>query len=663
MWKKTIDEKKIISEHEDLFKNNHTIKDLTIDIQLKEDVKPIQQKGRPVPIHFQKNVRDELEKLIKSGHIEKADETTENCFISPAVITIKKDKSVKIALDSRKLNEACIKRKAAMPNMEELISKISAKITNGEGEIWMSKIDLDYAYGQAKLAKEAAKHCVFSIIGGDFTGHYRFKKGFYGLSDIPTVFQEHIDKVLEFKTPVWLDDIICVTNGSIDDHEKELREVLKKLQNAGYRASEKKTELFKKELTWLGYFIIQNGVKPIKDKTEAITKLAAPKNAKELKSFLGSIQHLSKFINNLSKKTDRMRRLLKKDAKWEWTAEIDDDFEQLKKEITEVPCLAHFDPKRDNYITTDACNTGLGATLWQKEGIVFRPIAFASRFLTDCESKYAINEPELLGALWGLEHFRYYVYGKRVDLLTDHQALQPLLKKNRAHKQYSARLTRWLDRLSHFDVNIQYTAGKNIPLTDYLSRHPIVPTEIAELENKADGQNEAEADEELIVNQIYGLFEFNREPGSIKRFTEQLNARENSDQSQRDKISCEQNSNTHLLKTSPPPVNIINRESLNSKMDKVNGIDMNFIFKKRGHSPETKRLWIERNHLLKPDRTRIVGKGKESERIQEYRPNQASRKRIAEINIKIYNRFFRYCETLETTPLQEYQQNNNESTE
>ena len=180
----------------------------------------------------------------------------------------------------------------------------------------MSKIDLDYAYGQAKLSKEAAKHCVFSIIGGDFTGHYRFKKGFYGLSDIPTVFQEHIDKVLEFKTPVWLDDIVCVTNGTIDEHEREVREVLNKLQNAGYRASEKKTELFTQELTWLGYHINQNGVKPIKDKTEVITKLSAPKNAKELKYFLGSIQHLSKFINNLSKKTDRMRKLLKQATSW-----------------------------------------------------------------------------------------------------------------------------------------------------------------------------------------------------------------------------------------------------------------------------------------------------------------------------------------------------------
>ena len=273
------------------------------------------------------------------------------------------------------------------------------------------------------------------------------------------------------------------------------------MQNAGYRASEK-TELFKKELTWLGYHINQNGVIPIKDKTEAITKLEAPKNVKELKSFPSSIQHISKFKNNLSKKTDRMRKLLKKDVKRDWTLEIGEDFEKLKKEITEAQCLAHFDPKRDNCITTDACNAGLGSTLWQKEGEIFRPVAFASRFSTDCEKKYAMNELELLGALWGLGYFRYYVYGKRVNLLLDHQALQPLLKKNRAHKQYSARLTRWLDRLSHFDVNVQYTAGKNIPLTDYLRRHPIVPTEITELKNKADALNKAEAEEEFVINQI-----------------------------------------------------------------------------------------------------------------------------------------------------------------
>ena len=238
---------KFINECEDLFKNNHTIKDLTIDIHLKQDWKPLQQKGRSVPIIFQKTVKQEVEKLIQTGHLEKDYKKTENCFFSPTVITIKKDKSVQIALNSRKLNEARVKTKAAMPNMEELISKISTEITKSDGEIWMLKIDLDYAYGQAKLSKETAGHCVFSKIGGDLTGLYRLKKGFYGLSDIPTVFQEHIDKVLEFKTPIWLHDIICVTNGSIDEHKRELRKVLKKLQNAGYRASESKTELFKQD--------------------------------------------------------------------------------------------------------------------------------------------------------------------------------------------------------------------------------------------------------------------------------------------------------------------------------------------------------------------------------------------------------------------------------
>ena len=146
-----------------------------------------------------------------------------------------------------------------------------------------------------------------------------------------------------------------------------------------YRASETKTELFKRESTWLGYYINQDGVKPIMDKYEDITKLEAPKNAKEFKSFLCLIQRLSKLINNLSKETDKMRTLLKKDTNWESTL------------------------KKYNYITTDACNTGLGASLWQKEGEVFRPITFASRFLTDCENNYALNELELLRALWGLE--------------------------------------------------------------------------------------------------------------------------------------------------------------------------------------------------------------------------------------------------------------------
>ena len=98
-----------------LFHENHTVEGIEIKIQLKEDARLIQQKGRPIPIHLQQSVEKEINKLTKQGHIEKANEIDENCFVSPAVITVKKDKPEKIALDSRKLNEIPLRGRHKCP--------------------------------------------------------------------------------------------------------------------------------------------------------------------------------------------------------------------------------------------------------------------------------------------------------------------------------------------------------------------------------------------------------------------------------------------------------------------------------------------------------------------------------------------------------------------
>ena len=98
-----------------------------------------------------------------------------------------------------------------------------------------------------------------------------------------------------------------------------------------------------------------------------------------------------------------------------------------------------------------------------------------------------------------------------------------------------------------------------------------------------------------------------------------------------------------------------------SNMDKVNGIDIEFIFKKREHSPETNTLRFESNKILQPNRTRIVGKGSKNERLQQFRPSQQDRKEIERIIIMIYNRFFHYCKSLGTTPLREFNEKIHES--
>ena len=105
--------------------------------------------------------------------------------------------------------------------------------------------------------------CIFAVTVGNFTGYYRFLKGFYGLADIPTIFQEKIDQTLENKHPAWLDDVILVTKGSKQKHMEELIDVLAKLENAGYRLSESKSELFKTEIEWIGHKIDQYGIRPV----------------------------------------------------------------------------------------------------------------------------------------------------------------------------------------------------------------------------------------------------------------------------------------------------------------------------------------------------------------------------------------------------------------
>ena len=250
---------------------------------------------------------------------------------------------------------------------------------------------------------------------------------------------------------------------------------------------------------------------------------------KELKSFSGAIQYLSKYIENLSAKTDILRKLLKKQNEWIWTDEHTEAFNKLKGGTSKIPCLAHYNAPNQNIITTDASAKGLAATLWQKQKDGnLKPVGFASSCLSDTEKKYAINELELQAVVCGLEHFRLYIYGKPIGLLTDHQALEPLIKRNRSNKTYSARLTRWLDRLARFDINMKHINGKHLALTDYLSRNPISKPE--SIENY---------EEVYVLNCIIPLLEFINNYGSvtiqkkIEARTEQFEQREqNTNQSE-----------------------------------------------------------------------------------------------------------------------------------
>ena len=110
----------------------------------------------------------------------------------------------------------------------------------------------------------------------------------------------------------------------------------------------------------------------------------------------------------------------------------------------------------------------------------------------------------MLAVVWGHERFRFHLYGKQVQLFPNHQALEPLLKRNKTNKQYSARLTRCLDRLNHFDISLKYTDGKEVKFIDFISRNP---TETAEPEENYE--------EEFVINAIAQIATVNGRIGRI----------------------------------------------------------------------------------------------------------------------------------------------------
>ena len=120
-----------------------------------------------------------------------------------------------------------------------------------------------------------------------------------------------------------------------------------------------------------------------------------------------------------------------------------------------------------------ASNTGLGAAIEQHSTEGWVDLAYASRFLNSLEEKFSVNKLELLGGVWEIEHFKYYLYGKHFTFIADHQASISALSFSERSKTSQSQLTRWIDRLIPFLFDIKLLAGSKMGLIDYMSQNPV----------------------------------------------------------------------------------------------------------------------------------------------------------------------------------------------
>ena len=257
-------------------------------------------------------------------------------------------------------------------------------------------------------------------------GRFRYLRKPMGISSASEVYQRGIEHLLAgYPCAVIMGDIL-VSGASEMEHDTNLEKVLKRLREINLKLAPRKCKYKLQEILYIGHVLSKDELKPDPRKVQAITEMPEPENTTDLLRFMGMVKYLSKFVPDLSEKAAALNELLHKDDEWVWDVPQQKAYDDVKQSIAHATILAYFDVNKDVTLTCDASQHGLGAACLQNG----RPVAYASRALTEMETRYAQIEKELLAVVFACIKFKNYICAKQVTVETDHQPLISITKKS-----------------------------------------------------------------------------------------------------------------------------------------------------------------------------------------------------------------------------------------
>jgi hypothetical protein len=179
----------------------------------------------------------------------------------------------------------------------------------------------------------------------------------------------------------FLDDLV-VYSRSTAEHEGHVREVLRRLQSAGFTLNPDKVMFGVAEIKYLGHVLSSHGIKVLPDRVTAIKNYPRSSNLRTLRRFLGMVGFYARFIPEFSAKAAILHGLKKKGACFVWGSEHNSAFESLKTALCEAPILQIPDFEREFVLATDVSDIAVSAVLHQGVGGELAPVSYYSRLLT-----------------------------------------------------------------------------------------------------------------------------------------------------------------------------------------------------------------------------------------------------------------------------------------
>ncbi|GBG77378.1 hypothetical protein CBR_g23709 [Chara braunii] len=300
-------------------------------------------------------LRKQLDELLEKGWIR----PSSSPFGAPVLFVPKKEGELRMCIDYRGLNAITVKIVEPLPRIDDLLDRVQVCK-------YFSKIDLKFGYHQIEVHPDDQYKTAFRTR----YGHYEFIVMPFGLTNAPATFQHCMNDLfkpwLDKFVVVYLDDIL-VFSKTLQEHQGHLRQVLEKLREANFKINAKKCEWAKTQVLYLGHVLDGDGIKPEDSKIAAIRDWPTPRTLTELRSFLGLANYYRNFVRNFSTIAAPLRRLLKKEAIWQWDKDCTSALKKLKRALIEYTVLKVADPSLPFVVTTDVSQYGIGAVLKRRQ--------------------------------------------------------------------------------------------------------------------------------------------------------------------------------------------------------------------------------------------------------------------------------------------------------
>ena len=438
---------------------------LEVDLELKDN-EPFFNRPYPIKESEKEMIDREMRRGCLLGILKKG----LSSYSSPVMLIARKNSELKrIVSDFRVLNSRLRLLQCSMPLIKDAIQTLGAV----QAEI-ASIIDLRDAFHTLKLTEKSQFYASITPYMGSPT--YLYQRLPMGLSVSPAIFMYFITQVMDQleDRQVFLaimDDIMV--NSKKSKHLAHLEELFKILIKYGLKISPKKIQMFMLEVVYMGILLsFRKGyptIQPTPSKIEAINRITHLENVQDVRGFCGMVNWLSGFIKGLQELLVPIYRLQKKGVPFEWTQECQEAFDEIKKRLTSAPVLSM--PTLDGHfvLVSDTSKIGTGAALYQEQQGRLKLIAYNSKKLNEAASRYSISELELHGLIINIKSFDHVLRGTEFDVVVDHSALVFILRGKK--EPPTLRLKKMLEQLSQYHFTTRFLKGKEMFISDFLSRH------------------------------------------------------------------------------------------------------------------------------------------------------------------------------------------------